>query len=59
MKINVAFLSIISLYHFNEYFVKFVQLTIDGADLAKFETKRPLVAEFGITVPSGSKFWKI
>ena len=39
--------------------ILFVQLTIDGADLAKFETKRPLVVEFGITVPSASKFWKI
>ena len=39
--------------------MKFVQLTIDAADLAKFETKSPLVVEFGITAPSTSKFWKI
>ena len=43
-------------------FVKFVQLTIDGADLAKFETKRPQVVEFGITVESpahSSKFLRL
>jgi hypothetical protein len=40
-------------------FMKFVQSTIDGADLAKFETKRSLVVEFGIAVPPASKFWKI
>jgi len=55
VKINIAFLSI----QFNEHFIKFVQLTIDGADLAKFETKRPLVVEFGITAPSAITFWKI
>jgi hypothetical protein len=38
------FLSIISM----NIFMKFVQLTIDGSDLAKFETKRPLLVEFGI-----------
>ena len=35
-------------------FVEFVQLTIDGADLAKFETKSQLEVEFGTTAPSGS-----
>ena len=39
--------------------MKFGKLTTDGADLAKFETKRPLVVEFGITAPSESNFWKI
>ena len=33
--------------------------TLDGADLAKFETKSPLVVEFGITAPPACKVWKI
>ena len=54
MKINIAFLSIISLYHSNEYFLEVC--TLDGADLAKFETKSPLVVEFGITAHLQARF---
>ena len=40
-----------------QLFMNFVQLTIDVADLAKFELKFPLVKEFGTKTPPGGKFW--
>ena len=42
--------------HHHPLFMKFVYLTIDGADVAKFGTNEPPGGIFGTKAPPGSKF---